>query len=67
MLGAREARPMLTETAKTFLESAIKDLQRLSGHAGMIGGDLALLAYLIDMALIEARNQLRDESKPATL
>ena len=46
---------MATDTAKAFLDGAIKDLERLSGRAGMIGGDLAVLAYLIDMALIEAR------------
>jgi len=49
---------MPSETAKTFLEGAIKDLERLSGRAGMIGGELALLAYLLDMAVIEARGQL---------
>ena len=51
---------MPTDTAKAFLDGAIKDLERLSGRAGMIGADLALLAYLIDMALIEARAQLKD-------
>jgi hypothetical protein len=44
-----------TDTAKAFLEGAIKDLERLSGRAGMIGDDLALLAYLLDIALVEAR------------
>jgi hypothetical protein len=52
---------MPTDTAKAFLEGAIKDLERLSGRAGMIGGELALLAYLLDVALVEAREQ-RDAS-----
>jgi hypothetical protein len=51
---------MPSETAKAFLDGAIRDLERLSGRAGMIGGDFAVLAYLIDMALIEAR-RIRSE------
>jgi len=53
---------MPSETAKAFLAEAIKDLERLSGRAGMIGGDLALLAYLLDMALVEARRAQADEA-----
>ncbi len=51
---------MPTDTAKAFLDGAIKDLERLGGRATMIGGELALLAYLLDMALVEAREQARN-------
>ena len=44
----------MSPAARAFLEGAIKDLGRLSGRAGMIGGELTLLAYLLDMALVEA-------------
>ena len=53
---------MPNETAKAFLDGAIKDLERLSGRAGMIGGDLALFAYLLDMALVEALAQQKNQS-----
>ena len=44
------------QTINHFLERTAKDLDRLSSEAVRIGGDdLALLAYLIDMALVEAR------------
>jgi hypothetical protein len=40
-------------------------LERRMGRASMIGGDLALLAYLLDMTLREARDQHRNaEHKP---
>ena len=50
---------MPNETAKAFLDEAIKDLERLMGRATMIGGDLALLAYLLDMALVEGAERAR--------
>ena len=45
--------------AEAFLESAIKDLERLSGRADMAIGDLALLAYLL--ALAEARERAKND------
>jgi hypothetical protein len=48
---------MPTPAAQLLLESAIKDLGRIKTNS-----ELALFGYLLDMALIEAHNQLRDES-----
>jgi hypothetical protein len=53
---------MSTPATQIYLDGAVKDLERLKSNADLIGGDLALLAYLLDMALIEARNRQRDES-----
>jgi hypothetical protein len=44
---------MPTPAAQVFLEGAVKDLERLKSNVELIGGDLTLLAYLLDMALIE--------------
>jgi hypothetical protein len=52
---------MSTPAAELLLESAIKDLERIKANADMIGGELALFAYLLDMALVEAREQLQPE------
>jgi hypothetical protein len=35
----------------------VKNLEQLKTNAEMFGGTLALLAYLLDMALLEAREQ----------
>ena len=52
---------MPTPAAQIFLEAAIKDLERIRTNAEMIGGELALFSYLLDMALVEARARLADE------
>jgi len=46
--------------AQVFLEGAVKDLERLKANAELIGGELALLAYLLDMALVEAQERQGD-------
>jgi hypothetical protein len=46
----------MTPAAKAFVESAIGDLERLKTTAELHGDDLALLAYILDMALVEARS-----------
>jgi len=44
--------------AQVFLEGAVKDLERLKANAELIGGELALLAYLL--ALVEAQERQGD-------
>jgi hypothetical protein len=58
---------MPNKAAKAFLDGAVKDLERLSGRATMIGGELALLAYLLDMALAEVREQQKNASESGAL
>ena len=41
-----------------FLKRAVRDLERLKGQAEKHGDDVSLLAYLINMALVEARERL---------
>ena len=41
-----------------FLRRAVRDLERLKSQAEKHGADLSYLAYLIDMALVEARERL---------
>ncbi len=47
------------QTINYFLERVVRDLAHLRSEAVRIGGDeLSLLAYLIDMALVEARERI---------
>ena len=41
-----------------LLERALSDLRRIEAEAGRAGGDLSILACLVDMAADEAREQL---------
>ena len=50
------------QTINHFLERTAKDLERLKSEATRIGGDdLGLLVYLLDIALVEARQRLAVE------
>ena len=46
---------MPSPAIQVFLESTIKDLERIKTNAAMMGDELALFSYLLDMALVEAR------------
>jgi hypothetical protein len=45
-------------TNEVLLERALRDLNRIEDEAGSAGGELSVLACLVDMAADEAREQL---------
>ena len=45
-------------TNEVLLERALRDLSRIEDEAARAGGDLSVLACLVDMAADEAREQL---------
>jgi hypothetical protein len=50
------------QTINHFLGRAAKDLERLKSEAERIGGgELSLFAYLLDITLLEARDQLSED------
>jgi hypothetical protein len=46
------------QTNEVLLERALRDLSRIEDEATTAGGDLSVLACLVDMAADEAREQL---------